>query len=293
MENQNIKNILITGVSSGIGLECAKIFISNKYRVFGSIRNNKDAERLSRIFGDDFFIPLIFDVRDESALKDSADIVRKKLNGSGLDCLVNNAGIAVSGPLMHVPIAEFENQLNVNVLGTMRVTQAFLPFLGACPELSNKPGKIINISSVSGKIAYPFVGPYAASKHALEAVSNIFRRELKVYGIDVIIIAPGSVETPIWEKEPVADMFKKYADTAWGAIIKNLATKIKSRQKNYLKAEYIAQKIWNICNKKRPAARYSIVKNYIRNWLLPHIIPPRLLDYFIIREISKEKHESV
>lgn len=196
--------------------------------------------------------------------------------------------MAVSGPLMHVPINDIKMQIDVNVLGVMRVTQTFLPLLGAVEINKEKPGKIINISSVSGKIAYPFVGPYAASKHALEAISHCLRRELSIYGIDVIIVGPGSIDTPIWNKETVEDMPVKYADTAWGKVINSISEKMKNEKENYLRADRLAQRIWQIYNKKHPRARYAYVNHFLVHWILPRIIPSRLLDYFMHKSLKME-----
>jgi NAD(P)-dependent dehydrogenase (short-subunit alcohol dehydrogenase family) len=198
-----MQSIVITGVSTGIGWGVTKLLIERGCRVFGSVRREEDAERLRREFGEPF-IPLFFDVTQEEKVHAAAEQVRAQLNGETLFGLINNAGIAVGGPLMHLPTDEFRHQLEVNLVGVLIVTKAFLPLLGADRSLRGRPGRILNISSVSGKIGYPFMGPYAASKHGLEGFSESLRRELMLYGIDVIIIGPGSVATAIWDKaEPI------------------------------------------------------------------------------------------
>lgn len=165
------------------------------------------------------FTPLLFDVTDAPAIQAAVEQVRTALGEEdNLVGLVNNAGVAVAGPLMHLPVAELRQQFEVNLFGLVAVTQAFLPLLGARPDTTVMPGRIINLSSVSGRIAYPFMGPYAASKHALEGLSDSLRHEL-IYGIDVILIEPGSVRTPIWDKAEQLDI-NRYANTDYVADLR-------------------------------------------------------------------------
>ena len=194
-----MKQVVITGVSTGIGHASAKTLIEGGFRVFGSVRNRADADRLQQEFGE-MFVPLLFDVTDEAAVQGEAAKVGEQLGTETLDGLVNNAGIEVAGPLPYLPTDQFRHQLEVNLVGPFIVTKAFLPLLGADPARNGKPGRVVNISSVSGKIAGPFSGAYAASKFGLEGFSESLRRELFLFGIDVIIIGPGAVVTPIWQK---------------------------------------------------------------------------------------------
>ncbi|MBP8047503.1 MAG: SDR family NAD(P)-dependent oxidoreductase, partial [Anaerolineales bacterium] len=202
-----MQSVVVTGVSTGIGWGITKILIQNGYRVFGSVRKTQDAERLQSEFGETF-VPLIFDVTDEEMVHAAARQVRDQLNGETLFGLVNNAGVAVPAPLAHMPIDEFRTQMEINLTGQLIVTQAFLPLLGMDRSLKGKPGRLINMSSTSGKRGAPFVGAYVTSKHALEGMSETLRIELMLYGIDVIIIGPGAVATPIWDKGEQADLTK-------------------------------------------------------------------------------------
>jgi len=161
-----MKSIVVTGVSTGIGWSITKVLIEAGFRVFGSVRKVQDAERLRKEFGE-AFVPLIFDITDEAGVQSAAEQVRKQLNGEMLFGLVNNAGIAVPAPLMHQPTEDFRHQIEVNLIGALIVTKAFLPLLGSDRSLRGTPGRIINISSTAGKNANPFVGAYATSKHAL------------------------------------------------------------------------------------------------------------------------------
>ena len=169
------------------------------------MRKKADADRLAAEFGARF-VPLLFDVTDEAAVKAAAGEVRAALAGETLAGLVNNAGVAIAGPFFHLPIADFRRQMEINVIGVVTVTQAFAPLLGADRALKGKPGRIVNISSVGGQVASPFVSPYNASKFAVEGLSEGLRRELLPFGIDVIVIAPGAVATPIWSKAEEVDI---------------------------------------------------------------------------------------
>src|SRR5215510_13943272 len=206
-----MKNVVITGVSTGIGWGALKVLIQKGFRVFGSVRKTQDAERLQKEFGDNF-IPLIFDVTDEPAVQAAAAQVREQLHGETLFGLVNNAGIAVPAPLIHQPTDDFRHQIEVNLVSVLIVTKAFVPLLGSDRSMRGAPGRIINISSIGGKVGAPFLGSYAASKHGLEGFSESLRRELMLYGIDVIIVAPASIATPIWDKAEEADV-SLYKDT--------------------------------------------------------------------------------
>src|SRR5690606_15134971 len=170
-----MKSILITGVSTGIGWSTAKLFLAKGYLVFGSVRKQADADRLQQEFGKDFH-PLIFDVQDLKGIQEAYLEVKATLKDTSLDCLVNNAGVSVNGPMAYIALEEFSSQLDINVLGLVRVTQTFLPLLGFDNNLPK--GRIINISSGAGRVTRPFMAPYAASKHAVEAVSDGLRREL-------------------------------------------------------------------------------------------------------------------
>ena len=200
-----MKSVVVTGASTGIGFACSKLLLARGFRVFGSVRNPLDAERLRTELGANF-TPLLFDVTDEAAVKAAAGEVRAALGGEALAGLVNNAGIAVAGPVTELPIAEFRRQMEVNVIGPVIATQAFAPLLGADPARSGAAGRIVMISSVAGRNGNPLMAPYSTSKHAVEGLSESLRRELMLFGIDVIIIAPGAVKTPIWAKAEEVDL---------------------------------------------------------------------------------------
>ncbi len=283
MEKQ--KNVLITGVSTGIGAECAKVFAGNGYKVFGSVRKEEDAQSLKDELGDQFQA-LIFDVTDHEAVDQAADKLTKQLKGEGLACLINNAGMAVSGPMMHVSIKDLQLQFEVNVIGLVKVTQAFLPLLGAKKDYPHLPGKILNISSVAGKIGMPFMGPYSGSKHALEGISESMRRELMLYGIDVIVIGPGAIKTPIWNK----GMDQVSTDNDFAESLQIFGGRvIKGTLKHALQPDDLARNIFKVFNSSRPKVRYAFVPQRFKGWVLPRLIPSRIIDKAIAKMLKLQK----
>src|SRR6478672_2157414 len=175
-----MKSVVVTGASTGIGWGCAKVLTGKGFHVFGSVRKQADADRLKAEFGDRF-TPLLFDVTDSAAVNRAAEQAAGELGGATLAGLVNNAGIAVAGPLLYLDVDELRRQPEVNVTGQMIVTQAFAPLLGADRSRKGEPGRIVMITSVGGRNANPFTGPYNASKFALEGLSESLRRELMIF----------------------------------------------------------------------------------------------------------------
>lgn len=279
-----MKHVVITGVSSGIGYAAALELAGRGYHVFGSVRREGDAARLQAALGERF-TPLLFDVTDADAIGRAAEQVATALGSGGLAGLVNNAGIAVSGPLMHVRPDDVRRQFEVNVVGVVAVTQAFLPLLGARPNPGHPPGRIVNVGSVSGRIAYPFIGPYAASKHALEALSDSLRRELLLFGVDVILIEPGSVVTPIWDKAEQED-YSHYMDTAYGPILRRFSKAAVRRGRNGMPVERVARTIAAALEHPRPRARYPLINHRISGWWLPRFLPARWFDRIVARMLG-------
>src|SRR5262245_18423201 len=190
--------VVVTGVSTGIGRATARALAARGFRVFGSVRRPADADPLRQDLAGRF-TPIHCDVTDASAVAAAAAQVAAELDGEVLAGLVNNAGVAVTGPLLEVPIAELRRQLEVNLIGQMLVTQTFAPILGAAPSRLAGKGRIVMVTSTAGRRALPFMGPYAAPKFALEGLAESLRRELMLFGSEVIIVAPGPTATPIWD----------------------------------------------------------------------------------------------
>ncbi len=273
------KSVVVTGVSTGIGYAIAEVLGKHGIEVFGSVRTQPDAERLQSELGKTF-TPLLMDVTDDAAVKAAAAVVEAKLGGRTLFGLVNNAGIAGGGPLLHQPIADFRQTLEVNLLGPFRVTQAFAPLLGADRARVGRPGRIIQISSVGGKLAFPFLGSYVASKFALEGMSESLRRELLLYGIDVIIVGPGSVKTPIFDKAQQADL-SPYMATDYGPILKGFVEYFINESKKGLPASRIGETVYKALTARSPRVRYAVVPQRLQNWTLPRVLPKRMLDRMI------------
>lgn len=272
------KSIVITGASTGIGYSSAKAFLKAGYLVFGSVRNRGDAERLQGELGENF-VPLIFDVTDDTGITAAATTVANFLNGKGLTGLINNAGIALGGVMQYMAMSDIEKQFEVNVFGLLRVTKAFLPLLGGVENAAFSPGRIVNISSVGGQIASPFVGPYVGTKFAVEGLSHSLRRELLLWGIDVIIIGPGAVKTPIWDK---GTQVTHHLGTAYEKILSRFTGYMQKAGEKGLDSDAVGERILTIFEKKKPKVRYALIPgNILTEWIIPKLLPHRWLDKII------------
>lgn len=278
-----MKSVVVTGVSTGIGWSTAKILVEKGFRVYGSVRKQLDADRLFNEFGENF-IPLLFDVTDESTIHAAGKRVREELKGETLFGLVNNAGIAVPAPLLHQPIAEFRKQLEINVTGQLIVTQAFAPLLGADRSLNGPPGRIINVSSVSGRNGSPFTGAYAASKHALEGMSESLRREMMLYGIKVVIVAPGPIATPIWDKAEQMDTSQYQQTDFFEAGLKVQQFAIRNGR-NGLPADKVGEVIVQALTTANPHVRYVVTPKPFTTWFMS-ILPRHFLDQIIAKNLG-------
>ena len=278
-----MRSVVITGVSTGIGRATAKLLLDRGMRVFGSVRKAHDAERSRGEFGPNF-IPLVFDVTDETAVRAAARQVRETLAGETLGGLVNNAGIAVAGPALELPVDEFRRQLDVNVIGPVIVTQAFGPLLGVDGGLRGPKGRIVMVSSLAGKNGNPLVSAYSASKHALEGLSEGLRRELMLFGIDVVIVAPGAVKTPIWDKAEEVDV-SIYGDSPFFPALQKIRTFMLELGKKGLPAERIAEVIAHALTAPSPKTRYQIAPDPLQN-LAVAVLPKRTVDKIIARRLG-------
>jgi len=275
--------VLITGASTGIGFATSQYLLDKGYFVFGSVRKLVDADRLQQTFGANFQ-PLVFDVCDQEAISKSLTVVENICGKNGLKALINNAGIAVSGAWQFVEIEQIQHQMDVNFYGVIRVTQTFLPLLGATKNAPIPPGKIINISSVSGLFSNPFLGPYCASKFALESFSDSLRRELLVYGIDVILLEPGPVKTEIWGKALAEKL--SYPGTAYEKVLEGYDEIIKKNEKEAIDVDIISKHIHQVISQTNPKTRYILIKNKFF-FKLATYLPDRLVDYFVKRNFQK------
>ncbi len=283
---QNSKAVLVTGASSGIGKECALRLASSGFRVFAGVRKDQDGERL-KAEASGSVTPVLLDVTDSASIARAAQSVSRALDADSLHGLVNNAGIAVAGPLEMLPLDALRRQLDVNVIGQIAVTQAFLPMLRAAH------GRVIIMGSILGRLALPFVGAYSAAKFALEALAESLGMEVRPFGVSVSIIEPGNIATPIWNKSKstamdtagdlnagkwdlyraAAEAFQRYTDHA-------SATGISARR--------VALTVEKALSARRPRSRYTV------GWdsrFLGHVAPlaPGRLRQWIVLKVVLRK----
>lgn len=281
-----MKSVAVTGASTGIGRGAAKVLTQKGFRVFGSVRKQADAEHLQAELGPNF-VPLFFDVTDAAAVNAAAREVEAALAGDTLAGLVNNAGIAVAGPLLHLDIDELRKQFDVNLIGQVIVTQAFAPLLGADPDRKGAKGRIVMISSVGGTSASPFVGPYSASKFAIEGLSESLRRELMIHGIDVIVVAPGAVATPIWDKAEDIDI-ARYANTVYAPALDRVLAYMLALGRKGLKPEVLGAAVWKALTVKNPKTRYVVTPDKIEHFIVNRL-PKRMVDNMIAGRLGLKK----
>ena len=279
-----MKSVVITGTSTGIGYQTSKTLIESGYRVFGSVRTNEDADRVAMELGKNF-IPLVFDVTDEQAVKESVNKVSALLDNQTLAGLINNAGIAVFGAVQNLTAEEFKHQFNVNLLGVFHCTQAYMDLLGADKDRHGAPGKIINISSISGELAMPFMSAYNMSKFGLEGFSEALRRELMIFGIDVVVVAPGPIKTPIWTKVDKVGMLKRYDNSAYRKVSSKMVRFAEALEKKGVSSEVVAQRILTILTNSKSKTRYRIDAQWFQNALLS-LLPKRTSDKMIAKQMS-------
>jgi NAD(P)-dependent dehydrogenase (short-subunit alcohol dehydrogenase family) len=270
----------IAGASTGIGWATAKLLLDRGFRVFGSVRKPADADRLSSEFGANF-TPLLFDVTDKAAVLAAAREVRAALGGERLFGLVNNAGIAVAGPVLELAADEFRRQMDVNVIRSIIATQAFGPLLGSDPSLRGKPGRIVMINSVAGN---PLMSAYSASKHAIEGLSESLRREMMLFGINVIIIAPGAVKTPIWSKVEEIDI-SAYKNSPFFPALERIRKFMLHLSETGLLAEKIAEAIATALTSAHPKVRYQLTPDPMRH-LITAVLPKSMVDKIIAKRLG-------
>ncbi len=276
--------VVVTGVSSGIGNGTTRVLLAHGYRVFGSVRKQDVAARLSAELGA-MFTPLVFDVTDAEAVRRGAEVVRRALGGEKLAGLVNNAGIAVPGPLLEMPVSDLRHQLEVNLVSVLTVTQAFFPLLRKRGETPGPPARIVNISSPAGKFALPFLGPYAASKHGVEGLSDGLRRELLLYGVDVIVVDPGSVATAIWDKADAIDM-APYKSSPYLPSITRFKSMMLSTGRSGAPPEKPGALVLEALSARKPRARYHLASRNPMMRLARSVLSTRSVDRMVGKNLG-------
>lgn len=258
--------VVVTGASTGIGRETARTLAAHGFEVFGTVRRPLDAEALRS----EGMTPVVMDVTDGTTVAAGAQAVRTALGDRPLVGLVNNAGVPAAGPLEFLPLDQLRRALEVNVVGVVAVTQAFLP------DLRRSPGRIVNVSSVSGRVAMPFAGPYCASKFALEAISDSLRRELLASGVKVIVIEPGSVRTPIWDKIQEPDL-ERYRETPYAPLLPLIRDQAVAGGQRGLPPRAVADAVLQALTARRPKTRVVVVRRKLRFRIL-RLLPDGVLD---------------
>jgi NAD(P)-dependent dehydrogenase (short-subunit alcohol dehydrogenase family) len=276
--------VLITGASTGIGEACAMRLDAMDFQVFAGVRKDSDGERL-RAKGSPRLTPVRIDVTDGASIAAAHDIIAAAVGARGLAGVVNNAGIAVAGPLEFLPLDDLRHQLEVNVTGQLAVTQAFLALV------RQGHGRIVNIGSVSGRLSTPFVGPYSASKFAMEALTDSLRIELRPWGIHVAIVEPGSIATPIWDKtDETADKIERdlppEGRRLYGATIPVMRAFATDAAKRGIPPDRVAQAVAHALTAKRPKTRYLVGTDARIQALLARLVPDGIRDGLIERQLK-------
>lgn len=278
------KSVLITGASKGIGEACAVYFAKQGWRVFAGYRSKRDGYRIKQLGGKNLDVVKL-DVTKEDQIKEAARLIEEQVGGKGLDGLVNNAGSAVGGILEYIPLDDLRWQLELNVIGQVAVTQAFLPLL------RKAKGRIVNMSSISGIFSSPLVGPYSMSKFALEAFTDSLRRELMPWEIDVISVQPGSVATEIWETsmrraEKIKKGLPKKAFKLYGKIIEERLSK-PINTKDMMPPQDVVDAVFDALTSEKPKTRYQVGKDTKQIKFLSRFMPDRFFDWMVERTLYK------
>tara|TARA_Y100000814_G_C12322276_1_gene398666 strand:+ start:551 stop:1414 length:864 start_codon:yes stop_codon:yes gene_type:complete len=272
-----MRGVLVTGVSTGIGKSIAESLLESEYLVIGSVRKLEDAKFLEKKFPKSFF-PIQFDVTNKSEIISAKENIIKILNDnkSYLSCLVNNAGIALGGPVRYLDVDVFRKQFEVNFFGLIEVTKSFLDLLIDSNNYKMK-NKIINIGSISGKRSYPFVSPYTSSKHALEGFTDSLRRELLIHDVDVVLIEPGPIRTPIWDKAPDIED-NPFLNTEYEIPLRKFNKGYLKLGVNGLPPKVIGERILKILKQNNPKTRHVITPGIFKNYFIPGFLPDRWVD---------------
>jgi len=277
--------VLVTGASTGIGATIARRLDRLGYRVFAGVRRAADGDTLASQLSDRSSW-LILDVTDQDQIEAAARAVAAECGSAGLDGLVNNAGIGVGGPLEFVPLPQFRRQLEVNVTGLVAVTQAMLPLL------RDARGRIVNIGSIAGKSVAPMTGPYCASKYAVEALTDAFRLELFGTGIEVSVVEPGAVRTPIWSKaiaelEDVGETLPPRALELYGRYFGFFGKLLAANDRRGVSPELVADAVEHALTAERPKTRYLVGADAKLRALVRWLLPDRWHDALVLAVLRR------
>lgn len=275
------RTFLVTGASTGIGEATARHLDRLGHRVFAGVRT-EDAATALRRGASSTLEPVRLDVTDEDQVREVADLVDERVGAAGLDGVVNNAGIARGGPLEFLSLDEWRTQFEVNVIGQVAVTKAVLPMI------RRARGRIVFVGSVAGRVAPALMAPYAASKHAIEAVGESLRHELRPWGIRTIVVEPGVVQTPIWQKgrataARLEDELGDEADRLYRDAMDELEAGLVENEEGGVPAQEVAEVIERALLARRPRARYLVGADATAAGILDRVAPDSLKDVALRR----------
>lgn len=276
-------SVLVTGASTGIGEACALRLARGGWHVFAGVRKEADGEAVREKAGRGV-TPVLLDVTDAQQIESAAKLIREESEG-GLAGLVNNAGVGRGGPIEYLPIDEWREQFEVNVLGQIAVTQAMLPLIRTAQ------GRIVLMGSIAGRLAGPLLGPYAASKHALEAIAESLRHELKPWGLRVVLVEPGAIKTPIWEKahekaNELEEALPAEARERYAPAIEAARAGFQRQERMGIDADRVARVVERALTVESPRARYLVGPDALIAGSLTRILPDRLKDFVVRRMVT-------
>jgi NAD(P)-dependent dehydrogenase (short-subunit alcohol dehydrogenase family) len=286
-----VRTALVTGASTGIGRATSLRLAASGWSVFAGVRDPGAGEQLAAAAGGagGELTPLTLDVTDSAQVAHAAEFVREQTGAAGpspngrLDAVVNNAGIGVSGPLEIVDIQQLREQFEVNVFGQVAVTQALLP------ALRSARGRIVLVSSIGGRVAPPFLAPYGASKHAIEAIGDALRVELRSSNIRVSLVEPGSVKTPIWAKartDAERVQIPSELEPEYGRVPAAMARVIADTERRGVPPERVAATIERALNSRRPRSRYLVGADAHATVLAHALLPSGVFDRLVSRTLG-------
>lgn len=276
-------NIFITGASTGIGEATARHFDTLGHTVFAGVRNDADGDAL-RDGASSRLTPVICDVTDQGTIDSARKQIGESVSDAGLQGLINNAGIGVGGPVEYLPLDEWRWQFEVNLFGQIAVTQAFLDLI------RQGRGRISFTGSIAGRHSSPMLGPYSASKHAVEALSQSMRGELQPWGIHVSVVEPGAITTPIWDKardkfDEISDLIGVEAAEHYREGIETMQRGIDFQQKNSVPPAKVAEAFEHAMFSGRPKAQYLVGKDALALGSLHRVLPQPWVDRIVDRVV--------
>jgi NAD(P)-dependent dehydrogenase (short-subunit alcohol dehydrogenase family) len=277
-----MRTVLVTGASTGIGRATALRLDADGWRVFAGTRDPADGESLGQA-ASDRLVSITLDVTIPEQIAAAAELIEREA-GSGLDGLVNNAGVAIPGPLETIPLEDFRRQIEVNLTAYVAVAQAMLP------SIRKREGRLVFLSSIGGRVAFPFGGPYHASKFATEAIGDVFRQELRPWGIKVAIIEPGSIDTPIWgrgqRKAEEIEAKAPRTNLLYGAAIEKFRKVMEDTAERGIPPEKVADAIAHALESNRPKSRYLVGLDAKVQARLKPLIPTGLFDRIVAHQLN-------